>query len=94
MLSFVKKHPIATIFFIALYALALVMGHSVFGLSGLMYVALVPLPIIFLSFRVQKNKTQAQTNSSSSLGSIWQTPVPYLGIVLLGSIVVFVVSKF
>lgn len=87
-----KRHPFIFTFFIVLYCVAMWAAYNIFGNMGLTYVVLVPLPIIIFSLLVQKNKGAAR--KSSQMPSIWSTPVPYLGIILLGSVLVFAASKF
>ena len=77
--------------------LAMWMGYSIFGGLGLAYVILVPLPIIVFSVLIQKkkaHKNQQDAQQSSQMRSIWTTPIPYLSIVLVASLLLFLVSKF
>jgi len=86
----IKKHPLVFSFLILLYVMAIWMGWTIFGAMGLAYVVLVPLPIILFSVLTQKNKGKPKT---SHMASIWSTPIPYLGLLLVGSLLFFLLSK-
>jgi uncharacterized oligopeptide transporter (OPT) family protein len=90
MINQIKKHPIISIVLLALYAMGVWMAYTIFGGLGLAYILIVPLPIIIFSIMVQKNKGK---DTSSQMPSIWATPIPYLGIVLIGSVLIFIGSK-
>lgn len=92
-----SKHPIIFSFLIVLYLVAMWLSYNLFGALGLSYVVLVPIPIVVLSVLTQNKKAQVshtQAQKTSQLPTIWATPIPYLSIVLVASLLIFTVSKF
>ena len=68
-----------------IYAYVLFMAFSGFGWMGVVYVLVIPLPFVFFSYIVRKRKKAGHV-SANKLPSIWFSPIPYLALILLASI--------
>ncbi len=68
-----------------IYLFALFMAWSGFGLMGVAYVLIVPVPLVLFSYLIQKSKKEGGAKKQSEL-NWWTSPVPYLSIILIGYI--------
>lgn len=67
------------------YAYVVFMAYSAFGLMGIAYVVIVPIPFIAFSYFIRKRAKSGNVNVTPTL-NIWASPVPYLSIVFVGFI--------
>lgn len=66
------------------------MAYSAFSWMGLLYVALIPIPIALVSLHLRKQRAEQQ-NDKKTL-SLWTSPIPYFSLFFI-IIVVFHIVK-
>lgn len=72
-----------------IYLYIVFMAWSAFGWLGVAYAVIVPIPLVFFSWMVRRNKNKPNANPQVSL---WTSPIPYLSIAFIAIILFYVIG--
>jgi len=69
-----------------IFAFVAFMAYSAFSWMGLLYVAVVPIPLVIYSIYFRKSKAQGGQYIQKPI-NLWTSPIPYLSIIFVALII-------